>query len=70
MKWQKINSAPKDATYVWLFEETTKKQWMGAYNKYNKSWICDGISPDGTTHWIMEIFPTHWMPLPEEPDEM
>jgi len=54
-EWQDIESAPKDGTWVCLYQEGFGVQ-LGAWLK--------GSSSEG---WNYTESPTHWMPLPEPP---
>lgn len=58
MKWQPIETAPVDGTEILVAEDryVTVARWCGFY------WG-DGLSLMGS------IGPTHWMPLPEPPEE-
>ena len=69
MEWQKIETAPKDGTYILLlgdsgYTTTPHRVMVGCYAEgYRDDWInhandrvTDGGSP-----------PTHWAPLPQAP---
>lgn len=64
MKWQPIETAPKDGTHVLTFvREMPNPICVGWYQEDNDdgeivgTWRDDGGSP------------THWMPLPEPPED-
>lgn len=65
-EWQSIDTAPRDGRHiagaVW---STNTRRWlvMDAYwckGLREPKWIFDG--------WPNQISPTHWMPLPPEPE--
>jgi hypothetical protein len=69
LRWQPIDSAPKDGTNILLTDGTTVSQggWLDA--------AAQGVDPEAA-HTILEdwwsvdlISPTHWMPLPASPVE-
>ena len=72
--WQPIETAPKDgeqivlAKYGWVYPQTGGKKfvlwWLcdGHWSSRFENWN-DGIEPSGLAG------PTHWMPLPEPPND-
>jgi len=67
-KWQPIETAPKDGTWVLLYkrgEKRAKNKYLyriGHWGKGNYSF--------GKLRWIGpsgKFNPTHWMPLPKPP---
>ena len=63
-KWQPIETAPTDGTAVLLYPYLD--DWANAYVVYGYATL------DG--EWFSEVGrltfePTHWMPLPEPPEE-
>jgi len=64
MRWQLIETAPKDETEILIFcpsiygNEYHVARWNG------KIWR--GSVGEGCESWV-ETAPTHWMPLPENP---
>lgn len=54
MKWQPIESAPKDGTLVLLHLNGCVE--TGFYSRTSEIW-----------HWGAMVRPTHWMPLPNPP---
>ena len=55
--WKPIESAPRDGTEIWLFDQ---ERVQGYWNVFTSWW-------DSDTHEIID--PTHWMPLPQPPEE-
>jgi hypothetical protein len=61
--WRPISEAPKDGSSIIA--------WDGAdiekihFYKRDKAWVVD-LSCDSEYGWT-DVFPTHWMPLPEPP---
>ena len=66
MNWEKIETAPKNS-YILLC--LAGREWaIGCWNKYinfDGGWVND----DGTESTPFMLKPTHWMPLPELPEE-
>lgn len=64
-KWQPIETAPKDGTYIlgtWIDAESNYRNIIKiAYHTGYCIW-------DSNCHWP-KCEPTHWMPLPEDPQE-
>ena len=76
MNWKDISTAPTDGTRILLFRPTTQYDWarvvIGEYDS-------DKYAVRPKPHWSHERqdltgrvdaknnWPTHWMPLPEEP---
>jgi hypothetical protein len=67
MKWQPIETAPQDGTWVLLACGSGGDGWVvagwldtehGGYWHVNEHWTDAHSSP---------IYPTHWMPYPEPP---
>lgn len=62
--WRTMDSAPKDGTWVLLWWPSwVHVPWPAYYEKY-VGWYCDRAPDDGGE---CEYGPTHWMPLPPEP---
>lgn len=60
--WQPIETAPKDGTHFWAFEEASEEK------QYVCWWKDDFSNWEGwTTTWDDEPNPTHWQPLPPPP---
>lgn len=60
MEWQPIETAPKGERVLVYFPRTGRKEAM----------IIAASNPTGSQWWakhIGNLFPTHWMPLPEPP---
>ena len=71
MRWQPIETAPKDHTHVLLAVRdeihtlvnfTGKRVFAGYFQTQADDWIIDGT-------WAGNIRPTHWMPLPAPPED-
>lgn len=75
MKWQPIDTAPKDGSMVMLYRPDAiewAKVCIGKYddNRYHKKpnpyWaLCLHI---GGRNQARQWSPTHWMPLPDAPE--
>jgi hypothetical protein len=75
MKWQPIETAPKDGTRVILFRPTARSWAQIITGKFNLDIYASKMRP----YWDTDIAilegksatrsnaPTHWMPLPEPP---
>jgi hypothetical protein len=73
MKWQPIETAPKDGTEILVYKRYRKYQeWVGKdeYDFYIHISFYDGGD------WYISAYdppwgnqPTHWMPLPEPPND-
>jgi hypothetical protein len=62
-KWQPIETAPKDGTFVLLYCPSSLGSYMDVYSFTEcGGWQCSNFEyspyPD----------PTHWMPLPDAPE--
>lgn len=65
MKWQDISTAPKDGTEILIREKGAFKLNQFAVASYfEESWH---VKP--TRDMRLCAKPTHWMPLPEGPEE-
>ena len=70
MNWQPIETAPKDGTEVLVFwPYWSRKPFIAFYSGDVGGW--DGERCLSPTHCeaYAERAPTHWMPLPEPPEE-
>jgi hypothetical protein len=72
MKWEPIETAPKDGTLidVWVSEErVTDVRWM--IMRQVEGWYCWATNEHGESRLILvekeHGTPTHWMPLPPPP---
>jgi len=72
--WQPIETAPKDGTEILLYDkykDINKASWIdnwcGSDARYQMQWCIYG-SMDSDDRYRTVDCPTHWMPLPEEPD--
>lgn len=60
MTWKPIETAPKDGTHVLLFRPEIN--FVGYWSGTRRAWIASTHSyPAGPA-------PTHWMPLPPDPE--
>jgi hypothetical protein len=73
-EWQPIEIAPKDGTYILLWEQYSDNPFVGCYLDYSKSWSVSHEHVDAEGGWEGAIVVdrltmpiTHWMPLPKEP---
>jgi hypothetical protein len=67
MKWQPIETAPMNGTDVLLYEKGSLRAVMGYWyedpnNRGLSSWWVEGGQCTAS--------PTHWMPLPNPPEEV
>lgn len=67
--WQRIETAPKDGTFVLLHSPDSNN------NPFIGQWHDDADYPDGGAWWgdndsgfAIDADPSHWMPLPEPPN--
>jgi len=58
LEWQPIETAPKDYTYVLLWDGSW--HWIGIWDEDFGKWEVDGERHEDLIH-------THWMPLPPPP---
>lgn len=67
MKWRPIKTAPQDGTRIITFDPTAKIPWERIKNN---AFECRRRHPVLNSR-LYEFYgnPTHWMPLPEEPNE-
>ena len=69
MKWQPIETAPKDGTKLLLkfqgpFSDAAEDGIVtGSWSDYSRSWWLSSIWASSGAHKP----PTHWMPLPSPP---
>lgn len=73
-QWRPIESAPKDGTLIDLWAKcwtSHNDKWM--YQRFPNCYWCDHKFIDNAKpEWVnlnKEWFPTHWMPIPEPPEE-
>ncbi len=72
-QWMPIETAPKDGTRVLLAtaNEVTSGWWMPFGYEFGRNADPGGWTDGGVADWGMqhssELFPSHWMPLPEPP---
>lgn len=61
MTWQPIEAAPVDGTEILL--------WEGEFETYAVGYFCEAEGRWQVFPGIGTITPSHWMPLPEPPEE-
>ncbi len=69
MKWQPIETAPKDGTVVILADDSSV--YPQGWWRMRKGWVfldTNVEGPDYTNGWVKGYGPTHWMPLPDPPE--
>ena len=80
MKWQPIDTAPKDGTHILIiipYTEEWRKPTVAIARWYNDSYNRKYRKPRPYWQWDemrvgsqRELQPTRWMPLPEVPEEV
>lgn len=79
MKWQPIETAPKDGTKVLIVNDEGAIDVAGYFEQWNESKEFVRTAKDGDVYrtlreecgyWCTDTAycPTHWMPLPEAPN--
>jgi hypothetical protein len=58
-EWQPIDTAPKDYTYILLWNGNW--HWIGMWDGNASKWEIDG------DQYEEDLKPTHWVPLPAPP---
>tara|TARA_Y100000310_G_scaffold63233_1_gene58530 strand:- start:2296 stop:2508 length:213 start_codon:yes stop_codon:yes gene_type:complete len=69
MKWQPIDTAPKDGTEILVYGRSKKERWQMftvVFWQYNCWTLTEtgGYAEDSDP----SLDPTHWMPLPDPPE--
>lgn len=72
MSWQPIETAPKDGTEILIaiplkWEHKQKRIGTGIY--VQAVWFDDDVWRNRIGQWVRDTTPTHWMPLPNHPDQ-
>jgi hypothetical protein len=62
-QWQPIETAPKD--YCTALVADSETVWLAWYSDHDGDW--HDATQDDSNH--DEVYPTHWMPLPDPPSE-
>ena len=69
--WRPVSSAPKDGTRILGFGMLAWETAVGAatvrWDTFNHHWICD--PNEASEYSPEECSLTHWMPLPEPPND-
>ncbi len=65
MDWRPIETAPKDGSPIWL--STSANIRVGFWEA--DRWVDLSLAEHGGGRRDLLFTPTHWMPLPEPPDE-
>lgn len=66
MKWQPIETAPKDGTSILLYTAYGVVEGFWGWSEWQQTVICSNYDMSST---CFECQPTHWMPLPNPPEE-
>jgi hypothetical protein len=66
-KWQPIETAPSDKEVLVLFEKKQYVAYKTMHYRRGQEWLIPCMCEYAEDRQIFE--PTHWMPLPAEPDE-
>jgi len=70
-EWQPIETAPKDGTHILVVSETGIS--VCKYSCGNWNGLIDGDTicyQEEQDDWYYDVYkPTHWMPLPEPPQQ-
>lgn len=71
MEWKDIESAPKKANILLLYDVIKSDMHIGYYSERSARWLLyheEGPCEPGSMYRIV-LEPTHWMPLPEAPTQ-
>ena len=71
-KWQSIETAPKDGTVILVWQRG--KVWLSRWdsqrhNKHPRPFWAGGVSAVWGNAVSRSDPPTHWMPLPQPPED-
>jgi len=66
VRWQPIETAPKDRTFIFLLCEEDSSTWLAAWQSV--CWY--GVDNLGLTRTSETFKPTRWQPLPSPPEEL
>ena len=70
-KWQPIDTAPKDGTDIVLVkEDDPDAEAEFAIGQWFVAGWCFMSTPIGDLPALIGFTPTHWMPLPEPPEDV
>lgn len=74
MSWQPIGTAPKDGSWLMLWERFEDVPFIGRWDRVRFRWVASTAhyNTDGDACVIDTVYSegvTHWMPLPPPPKE-
>lgn len=69
MDWMLIDSAPRDGTQILTFKKGRKMICISAYQDGTKYMRKNPGWSGWSTSYTKSTEPTHWMPIPEPPDD-
>lgn len=65
MNWQPIETHDGSAGEV--IGASVTERWVSSVERYGECWRATNNPP--TDHWGRDLYPTHWMPLPDLPGD-
>lgn len=68
MKWQPIETAPKDGKKMFVVIGFNVCNGFTGGKPYTTDPWCVWVDDDGFAGWPHNFGPTHWMPLPKPPE--
>lgn len=73
MRWQPIDTAPKDGSLLILWESYEVEPFIGRWNDFRSRWVASTAhyDTDGNACVIDTVYSpavTHWMPIPKAPE--
>lgn len=74
MKWQPIETAPRDGTYILVTNGRANGAWVAhclpvavSGYRFGQPWRSVMLNHDHLSKGARHLPPTHWMPLPTPP---